>query len=70
MENEIKKLSSKNLADYIAAYRVLKIGKENVVACMQELVRRRSEGDNYNYEEQIEVMMKQLIEAQNNQSIN
>lgn len=42
------------LAAYVVAYRALGVNKELAVACMEELVKRRQNGDNFDFESYIE----------------
>ena len=53
-QEEIKKASSKILAGFVIAYRVLGSFKEKSILCMQELMDRRALGDSFNFEEYIE----------------
>lgn len=55
---DIKKASSKNLAGFIVAYRLLGIHKELSILCMEELSNRRNSGDTFNFEEYIENELK------------
>lgn len=56
--NNIKNAGSKNLAGYVVAYRLLNIHKELSILCMEELMIRRSNGDDFNFEEYIENELK------------
>lgn len=57
-EDNIKKAGSKNLAGYVIAYRLLGVYKELSIKCMEELMNRRSAGDEFNFEEYIENELK------------
>lgn len=55
MNNElISQASSDTLAARVVVYRSLGIGKDLAVQCMSELVRRRANGDQFDYEAYIE----------------
>ena len=56
--NNIKNGSSKNLAGYIITYRLLGIYKDRSILCMEELMRRKNAGDDFNFEEYIELELK------------
>ena len=47
---EIKKTPSKNLAAVVVVYRAFKINKELSIKCMEELLRREREKDEFDYE--------------------
>lgn len=57
-ENDIKNATSKNLAGYIVAYRLLGFNKELSIKCMQELMNRRNNGDDFKFEDYIESELK------------
>jgi hypothetical protein len=57
-ENDIKAARSTNLAGYIVTYRLLGLYKELSIKCMEELLNRRMNGDNFNFEEYIEDQLK------------
>lgn len=50
----VKTAPSEGLAAYVVAYRVLGIGKELAISCMEELSSRRSRGDHFDFESYIE----------------
>ena len=57
-ENDIKNANSKNLAGYVVAYRLLGLHKDLSIKCMEELLNRRVNGDNFNFEDYIENELK------------
>lgn len=64
-QNELENQSSEVLCAKIVAYRVLKIGKEDFICCMQILEQRKIDGSNFDYisyiEEKIKIMPKPTI---------
>jgi hypothetical protein len=58
-QEEILAASSKILAGYVVVYRLLKIYRERSEACMIELMNRRANGDDFNFEEYIENELKE-----------
>lgn len=57
---EIPQVDSKLLAAHVVIYRTLGINKEFAVACMEELVRRRGLGDDFDYENYIELEIAKI----------
>ncbi len=55
---DIKTTSSKVLAAQIVAYRLINTNKELAIKCMEELSRRRTEGEVFDYESYIEEKTK------------
>ncbi len=56
-EDELKNISSahsKILAGYVIVYRIFHVFKERSQFCMIELMNRRNNGDDFNFEEYIE----------------
>lgn len=64
-ENDIKNAKSTNLAGYIVTYRLLGLYKELSIKCMEELLNRRENGDNFNFEEYIEEQLKDAPKSNN-----
>lgn len=56
---EILAAPSKILAGYVVVYRLLKIYRERSEACMIELMNRRSNGDDFDFESYIENELKE-----------
>ena len=56
----IEKATSKTLAAHIVVYRSLGINKELSILCMEELLRRKENGDNFNYDEYILNELEQI----------
>ena len=67
---EVPDADSKVLAVHIIAYRVIGINKELSIACMEELAKRRSNGDSFNYEEYIESKIKDFPRFKNMDMVN
>jgi len=59
-DEEIKKASSKILAGYVVTYKLLNIYKDLSIKCMEELMNRRSAGDNFKFEDYIEEQIKDI----------
>lgn len=57
-EKDLKEAKSKNLAGYVVAYRLLGVHKNLSIKCMEELMNRRSAGEDFNFEEYIENELK------------
>jgi len=55
---DIKAASSKVLAAQVVAYRLINVNKELAIKCMEELSRRRAEGEAFDYESYIEEKTK------------
>ena len=64
-DEDFKNASSKNLAGYVIAYRLLGMHKELSIKCMEELMNRRVAGDEFNFEEYIEVELKDAPKPNN-----
>lgn len=64
-EEQILKAQSENLASYVVLYRTLGIAKENAIKCMEELARRRANGDLFEYESFIEEKSKEIPKPKN-----
>jgi hypothetical protein len=60
MCERIDSFDSENLANIIIAYKYLGLHKKVVPLAMQELAKRRSGGENFNFEEYIESGLKAL----------
>src|SRR3990167_4598425 len=52
------------LAAYVVLYRSLGMFKNVAIACMEELARRRSVGENFDYETYIEIELNKLPKIQ------
>jgi hypothetical protein len=52
--NNLLEVEAKDLAAYVVIYRALGINKELALLCMQQLCKRRSDGDSFEYEGFIE----------------
>lgn len=52
--------TSEELAAHVVVYKSLNIGKEFALFCMMELARRRSLGDDFNFEKYIEVEVEKI----------
>lgn len=59
-KSEIPQASSKVLAAHVVVYRTLGIEKDFAIACMEELVRRRAAGDDFDYEVFIDEEVKKI----------
>jgi hypothetical protein len=62
-EEEKKKIlncTSETLAAYVVIYKALNIDKERAILCMQELVKRRKDGEDFDYESFIETEKEKL----------
>lgn len=55
---KIKNASSKNLAGFVIAYRLLNVYKDLSIKCMEELMIRRELGDSFDFESYIENEVK------------
>lgn len=53
IDTVVQSARTKDLCDYVAMYRVLKIGRDVAIKCMVELDRRRVAGDNVDYQAMI-----------------
>jgi hypothetical protein len=61
-KNKIPTFSSEKLCQIIVCYRYLNSYKELATLCMQELGKRRENGDNFDYESYIEKSLLELPE--------
>ena len=52
--------TSESLAAHVVVYRTLGLDKELAQVCMKELARRRTLGEEYNYETYIEEKIKEI----------
>jgi hypothetical protein len=57
-DDEIKTAPSKVLAAYVVAYRLINSNKDLAIKCMEELFRRRTEGEVFDFESYVEEKMK------------
>jgi hypothetical protein len=57
-EEDLKKAPTESLINYITTYRLIKINRELAIMCMKELDERRQNGEEINYEEEIEKKLK------------
>ena len=62
IKNNINTYSSEKLCEMIVCDRYLNFGQEISLFCMEELVKRRINGDGFNYEEYINKSLKDLPE--------
>jgi hypothetical protein len=53
-------LSAQELCDVVVAFRYLGVFRERAVQCMEELARRRTIGDTFDFEKYIEETVKNL----------
>lgn len=58
----IGQIQSKALCAQVVLYRSLAISKQIALICMDELSRRRKDGEEFNYEEYIETELKKIPE--------
>jgi hypothetical protein len=65
MENKFKSADSKTLAAQIVLFKTLGVGKENAVKCMEELSFRRTNGDDFQFENWIEEEVKKVPKTTN-----
>ncbi len=63
---DLESCSSEYLSTIVASNRYLKINPQMEILCMQELAKRRSNGDNYPFEEKIEEYVKQFTPIETN----
>lgn len=70
MKNEIDKMSSEVLAAHVVVYRVLGMNKEFSLLCMKELVNRRKNGDDFQYEEYIDTKITEFPQPKNMNLLN
>jgi hypothetical protein len=59
---DIKTFNSKKLCQIILSYRYLKLNKELSIQCMEELGRRRANGDQFDFESYLKEISKELPE--------
>ena len=60
----VKTSPSKTLAAHVVAYRALKTNKDIALACMNELAKRKDDGDNFDYESYIEAELAKIPKPQ------
>lgn len=63
---DLESCSNEYLSTIVASNRYLKINPKMEILCMQELAKRRSNGDNYPFEEKIEEYVKQFTPIETN----
>lgn len=56
----LEQAQSEALAAHVVLYKVLGLYKDSALACMAELARRRKNGEDFDYENFIEVEIKKL----------
>ena len=56
-EEKLKTALTSELISYVASYRTFGINKKGSILCMIELDKRRQDGDNINYEEEIDLQV-------------
>ena|SRR4030067_2948974 len=56
---------SKTLAAHVVVYRAINMNKDIAVACMKELMKRRNDGDDYDFEAYIEEELAKIPKPQN-----
>lgn len=56
----IPNATSETLAAHIVLYKALNIGREFAILCMEELARRRSNGDDFEYEDYIKTKIAEI----------
>lgn len=60
LESNIKDMSNNKLCEIIVANRYLGLMRDEAILCMQELAARRTNGDVFDYENHIDMLMKSL----------
>lgn len=60
LKNNITKFSNERLCEIIVSSRYLNIMKDEAIICMEELAKRRENGDNFDFENFIENEIKKL----------
>lgn len=60
----IKTSSSETLAAHVVVYRALKMNKDIAIACMEELAKRKSEGDSFDFDSYIETELAKIPKPQ------
>lgn len=70
IKQNIEKYASEKLADMIVAHRYLGIFEGTCIIAMEELVRRRNAGDNFQYEKYIETNMATLPKLEFTKTMN
>lgn len=61
---DLKDKDSKALAAMVVVYRHLHLEKEQAIACMEELVKRKANGDDFDYEGYISDNLKEMPSSQ------
>lgn len=59
-QENIPKTSNNKLCEIVVANRYLGVMREEAIMCMEELAKRRANGDNFDYENHIEQLIKTL----------
>lgn len=62
-QNSLPEISSIKLCEIIISHRYLGLYQELSILCMEELIKRRSSGDNFDFESYIDDMSKDLPEV-------
>jgi hypothetical protein len=60
IREKIPTFSSNKLCDIIVCSKYIGFGDEFAVECMDELAKRRQNGDSFNYEDYIDLKLKEL----------
>lgn len=59
-KDNLPKTSNTKLCEIVVANRYLGVMREEAIMCMEELARRRAEGDMFEYEKHIEQLLASL----------
>lgn len=59
-EQNIPQMSSNKLCEIIVANRYLGVMRDEAIMCMEELAKRRTAGDGFEYEKHIDLLMQSL----------
>ncbi len=57
--------TSKTLAAHVIVYRALGMNKDIAIACMQELAKRKNDGDDFDFEDFIDNELKKIPKQKN-----
>jgi len=60
----IKTSPSDTLAAHVVVYRALKINKDIAIACMEELAKRKEDGDDFDFEAYIDTELAKVPKSQ------
>jgi hypothetical protein len=60
VKNNIEEFNSKKLCQIIVCNRYLNTSKDLAIACMEQLSKRRAEGDDFDFESYIETSLSEL----------